>query len=311
MVRLFVPPGEGKEWICPKRCEPLPGNATPTYALLSSTALAAAYTALQRHHTLSAFGSASHFSSTTAFIRSSAKAGVCCAVIGATVNWYYHKAFCTPILRYRHKHKSEDLKWRLFTDYDNDTVDDFMMLGGVTGLTLGAVWSVASLAGRAVRRLRGSSALRIAPTMWWTTRCIGLANVGAAAGICTGHGFFQYTGERSKVVEALENWNRRRNLEFWTLVNMPSIISSLNLLAQGYLYTNALFRARRLGFVKGLYENPLRFGFGWNAVVSTKKSDDRRQAGCREDRTTGACKVQIETDYKRTFQQRTHSGERL
>ncbi|KAF2644817.1 hypothetical protein P280DRAFT_514282 [Massarina eburnea CBS 473.64] len=54
LLRLSVPPAEGQHHTVPKRPDPLGANATPPYAVLSSTALAAGYTTFATKDTRSA-----------------------------------------------------------------------------------------------------------------------------------------------------------------------------------------------------------------------------------------------------------------
>ena len=64
--------------------------------------------------------------------------------------------------------------------------------------------------------------LRRVPIAWWT-KFVGMSNIGAFCGVEGSHAWFHYKGERQPAVAALEEWHKRRNLEFhwiyWNKVN--------------------------------------------------------------------------------------------
>lgn len=243
VFRLFVPPGEspacsstrrreantasgeGQHKLVPKRPDAVGGNATLQYAVLGSTAAAAAYTSFATrygHRTNPSYT----LSQPALFIRSSAKLGLWAAVMGAAANWYYNSRFTSVVLS---QGDNEVASWKLFERTKSLTVDD----GCLVGAGLGLAASVPALFMR-----------RLAIPRW--TRCLGLANVGACAGMLGAHGYLQYTGDRKKAYARLSRRLQRRSLEFWALFWDKKTMAQLNPLVQLYVRHNALWYAQQL-----------------------------------------------------------------
>ncbi|KAL1649020.1 hypothetical protein SLS61_006543 [Didymella pomorum] len=223
--RLFVPSGEGQYKIIPRRPECLGANATLQYAIIGSTAAAAAYTSLATRYSHGATAGYA-LPRTALFIRSSAKLGICAGALGAAANWYYNSRFKAVVLSDR----SHEVKpWKLYEKTKKLTVDDGALVGAGLGLA-------ASLPALFMRRL--------AIPRW--TRCFGLANVGACAGILGAHGYLQFTGERQKAYKSLETRLQRRSLEFWHLFWAKQSMARFNPLVQLYIRHNALWYAQQL-----------------------------------------------------------------
>ncbi|KAF1932935.1 uncharacterized protein M421DRAFT_416532 [Didymella exigua CBS 183.55] len=223
--RLFVPSGEGQYRIVPRRPECLGANATLQWAVLGSTAAAAAYTSIATRYDHGA--SAGHVLPRTAlFLRSSAKLALCAGAVGAAANWYYDSRFKSVVL----SDTSGEVKpWTLYERTRELTVDD----GCLVGAGLGLAASVPALLMR-----------RLAAPRW--TRCLGLANIGACAGILGAHAHLHFTGERQKAYRSLERRLQRRSLEFWRLFWAKQSMSSFNPLVQLYIRHNALWYAQQL-----------------------------------------------------------------
>ncbi|KAF3051082.1 hypothetical protein E8E11_011062 [Didymella keratinophila] len=223
--RLFVPSGEGQYKIVPRRPECLGANATLQYSIVGSTAAAAAYTSLVTRYSHGATAGYA-LPRTALFIRSSAKLGICAGALGAAANWYYNSRFKAVVLSDR----SHEVKpWKLYEKTKKLTVDDGALVGAGLGLA-------ASLPALLMRRL--------AIPRW--TRCFGLANVGACAGILGVHGYLQFTGERQKAYKSLERRLQRRSLEFWRLFWAKQSMARFNPLVQLYIRHNALWYAQQL-----------------------------------------------------------------
>jgi hypothetical protein len=62
-----------------------------------------------------------------------------------------------------------------------------------------------------------------------------MMNLGGCAGITASNAYFQYTGERARSALALEQWRRRRNLEFHWLYWNKLVMSSLSKPVQAYI----------------------------------------------------------------------------
>ncbi|KAF9696911.1 hypothetical protein EKO04_004806 [Ascochyta lentis] len=186
----MVVPGVAREDqhnLVPKRPGPLGANAALQHSVLGSTAAAAAYTsfAFRYGHRVTPASTASW---SALFTRSSANLGLWAGVLGATANWYYHSRFTSVAVSQNNAVKP----WKLYERTKSFTVDDGCLVGASVGLA-------ASI-----------PALLVIPR--WT-RCLGLVNIGASAGILGAHGYLQYTGERQKAYVRLERGFKRRSLE--------------------------------------------------------------------------------------------------
>ncbi|KAJ4349186.1 hypothetical protein N0V95_004828 [Ascochyta clinopodiicola] len=224
--RLFVPPGEEQHKLVPKRPDALGANATLQYSVLGSTAAAAAYTSFASRYGHQAHATPAYAAPRPAlFIRSSAKLSLWAGVLGATANWYYHSRFTSLVV----SQKNDEVKpWKLYERTKSLTVDDDCLVGAGVGLA-------ASIPALFMRRL-------VIPR--WT-RCLGLANIGACAGIIGAHGYLQYTGERQKAYLRLEHQLKRRTLEFWDLFWEKKTMAQFNPLIQLYIRHNALWYSQQ------------------------------------------------------------------
>ncbi|KAI4943514.1 hypothetical protein J4E91_009424 [Alternaria rosae] len=220
VLRLFVPPGEGQHRLTPKRPDPIGANATPQYAVLSSTVLAAAYTSFASRYAQSVTPTRP-ISRPAVFIRASARLGVWAGVAGAALNWYYYSAFADVVVS---KNVPEVKPWKLYERTEKYTVDD----GALAGAALGLAVSVPSLFMR-----------RPAIPRW--TRCLGMTNIGACAGVLGAHAYFQYTGERQEAYKHFGRHVKRRSLEFWSIFWDPELMASLDPIMQQYVRHNSLW----------------------------------------------------------------------
>lgn len=125
--------------------------------------------------------------------------------------------------------RQEATPWKLYEKATNLTVDDAFLFGAGLGLAA----SIPTLFTR-----------RLAIPRW--TRCVGLANAGACAGILAGHGYLQYTGERQKAYARLDQRLEQRSIAFWDLCWNKRVMSRLNPLLQMYVRHNALLYAQQL-----------------------------------------------------------------
>ncbi|KZM22939.1 uncharacterized protein EKO05_0004921 [Ascochyta rabiei] len=225
VFRLFVPPGEEQHRLVPKRPDPLGANATLQYSVLGSTVAAAAYTSLATrygHRAAPAYAAPRP----ALLIRSSAKLGLWAGVLGATANWYYHSRFTSLVL----SQKNDAVKpWKLYERTESLGVDDGCLVGAGVGLA-------ASVPTLFMRRLL------VIPR--WTC-CLGLANIGACAGIVGVYGYLQYTGERQKARVRLERQLKRRTLEFWDLFWDKKTMAQFNPLIQLYIRHNAFWYSQQ------------------------------------------------------------------
>lgn len=209
----------------PRRPECLGANATLQYCVVGSSVAAAAYTALATRYT---HGSSAGYAlpRTALFIRASARLGVCAGALGAAASWYYDSRFKAVVLADR----SDEVKpWKLYEKTETWTVDDGALVGAGLGLAV-------SLPALFVRRL--------AIPRW--TRCLGLANTGACAGLLGAHGYLQFTGERQTAYKSLERRLQTRSLEFWHLFWAKQSMARFNPLVQLYIRHNALWYAQQL-----------------------------------------------------------------
>jgi hypothetical protein len=228
----------------PKRPECLGANATLQYSVVGSTAVAVAYTSLATRYS---HGATTGYvlPRTALFIRSSAKLAICAGALGGAANWYYSSRFKSVVLSDR----SHEVKpWKLYERTSKWTVDD----GALAGAAMGLAASVPALFMR-----------RLAIPRW--TRCLGLANTGACAGVLGAHGYLHLTGERQKAYKSLERRLQRRSLEFWHLFWAKQSMARFNPLVQLYIRHNALWYAQQL---------PLS-AFEQADVIDSDSSDDR------------------------------------
>jgi hypothetical protein len=233
-INTDLHPGEGQYKLIPKRPDPLGADATVQYSIIGSTALAATYTSFA-----SSYAQRVHPSSpiprTALFIRSSARLAVWAGAIGAAVNWYYHNAFVGVVLS---RQNLPVKPWKLYERTPRFTVDD----GCLAGAALGLAASIPTLLLR-----------RPAIPSW--TKCLGMTNIGACAGIIGAHGYLQYNGERQKAYQRLEDRLRRRSLEFWGICGDRELMSHFNPLIQQYIQHNAVWYTSHLAY--DAYEQPV------------------------------------------------------
>jgi hypothetical protein len=206
---------DGRYGLVPGRPNPIGANATLQYSVITSTGLAAAYTTFASKYHQRVTPSLP-ISRTALFIRSSARLGVWAGVIGAAVNWYYHTAFTNAILS--HVELKEVRKWKLYEWTKRYTVED----GALEGAKLGLAASIPTLFMR-----------KPAIPRW--TRSLGMANIGACAGILGAHGYFQYTGERQEAYKCLERRLKRRSLAFFHIHNDKELMANLDPVIQHYV----------------------------------------------------------------------------
>jgi len=237
-------PGEGQHHIVPKRPDPLGANATPQYALLSSTAAAAglaSYAARRARHV------SPHVPVSTAslFVRASARLGLCAMAVGAAVNAYFHLNFTTVVVSAA---GSSPTPAKLWERTDRYTVED----GCLAGAALGFASFLPTLF---LRR----------PSVPWWTRMVGMTNAGACAGLVAAHGYFQYTGERQKAVDELQRLRQRRNLEFHMIFWDKMLMSQFDVFVQAYVRHNGILRAYHLP--AEVYQKPEKFGIGLSSAL--------------------------------------------
>ncbi|KAF2281514.1 uncharacterized protein EI97DRAFT_454696 [Westerdykella ornata] len=258
VVRLFVQPGENKLWITPKRPEPLAANATITNSVVASTVLAAGYTSYASGYARRV-GIPNTLPVPALFIRASAKAGIWCAAIGAAVNFYHHHEFTKPIGAVL----NVPVEWKLWERTEKYTVDDGFLAGAGMGLGIGLVSSLF---------------LKRSPLRWWT-RCMGMANMGAFVGIAGSNAYFQYTGERQKAVAVMQQWRRRRSLEFHHIYWDKLLLTRLSVPVQAYVVLNGIFRAASLP--EEAVDTPEKYGL----VVYLSPPTDSTTASAPESET--------------------------
>jgi hypothetical protein len=171
---------------------------------------------------------------------------------GVALNWYYYNAFVGVIMA------EQDLAvkpWRLYERTQRLTVDD----GCLAGAALGLAASIPMLFMR-----------RPAIPRW--TRCLGMTNIGACAGIFGAHGYLQYNGERQKAYQRLDRRWQRRSMEFWGIFWDKELMARFNPLVQLYVRHNAVWHASHLTF--DAYELPAEDG-----NTSIKSSETSTAAG--------------------------------
>ncbi|KAH6616564.1 hypothetical protein C7974DRAFT_416691 [Boeremia exigua] len=223
--RLLVPSGEGQHALLPKRPDPLGANATLQYSVLGSTAAAAAYTSFATRYSQRVIPGYA-LSRSALFIRSSAKLGLLAGVLGAAAELYSNSRFTSVVLSQNNQDASP---WKLYEKAKSFTIDDGCLIGGGLGLAI----SVPALFIR-----------RLAIPRW--TRCLGLANIGACAGVLAGHSYLQYTGERKRAYARLTRRQERRSIAFWDLFWDKQAMARFNPLVQLYIRHNTLWYAQQL-----------------------------------------------------------------
>lgn len=225
--------GEGQYKLIPKRPDPLGADVTLQYAIVGSTALAASYTSFASSYAHRVHPSRP-VSRTALFIRSSARFGVWAGALGAAVNWYYYNALVGVIMT---EQNLPVKPWKLYERTKRLTVDD----GLLAGATLGLAASIPTLFMRRPAILR------------WT-RCVGMTNIGACAGILGTHGYLQYNGERQKAYQRLERRLKRRSLEYWGICGDRELMSKFDPLIQLYIRQYAVWYTSHLAY--DAYEQP-------------------------------------------------------
>ncbi|KAI8936937.1 hypothetical protein NX059_006166 [Plenodomus lindquistii] len=225
VVRLFVPPGEGQDNLIPRRPDAIGANATLQYTVLASTGLAAAYTSFATSYQRRV--RPQHPVSRTAlFIQSSARYGLWAGALGAAANWYYYSAFATVAAA---KVVPDVKPWKLYERTKTFTVED----GLLAGAALGAVTFIPTLLLR-----------RPAIPRW--TRCVGMAHIGACAGVLGAHGYLEYIGERQTAYQCLERRTKQKNLELWAIFWDKELMAQFNPFIQLYIRNNGIWHASLL-----------------------------------------------------------------
>jgi hypothetical protein len=154
---------------------------------------------------------------------------------GVALNWVYYNAFVGVIMA---EQNLPVKPWRLYERTQRLTVDD----GCLAGAALGLAASIPTLFMR-----------RPAIPPW--TRCFGMTNIGACAGIVGAHGYLQYNGERQKAYQRLDRRWQRRSMEFWGIYWDKELMARFNPLLQLYIRHNAVWHASHLTF--DAYELPV------------------------------------------------------
>lgn len=243
--------GEGQHKLVPRRPDPIGANATLQYAVLGSTALAATYTAFASAHRRRV-APAHSISRTALFVRSSARLGWWAGAAGAALNWYYHSAFVGVVAS---EMNVEFKPWKLYEWTETRTVED----GCLAGAALGLAASIPTLFMR-----------RPAIPRW--TRCAGMTNIGACAGILGAHGYYQYTGERQKAYTCLQPALKRRSLEFFAIFWNKELMACFSPLVQQYVRHNGLWYTSQLP--DQVYDNLDDYGKRTFSDKSTKNDAD-------------------------------------
>jgi hypothetical protein len=151
------------------------------------------------------------------------------------LNWYYYNAFVGVIT----SEQNLPVKpWKLYERTQSFTVDD----GCLAGAALGLAASIPTLFMQ-----------RPAIPRW--TRCLGLVNIGACAGILGAHGYLQYNGERKKAYQRLDRRLQRKSMEFWGIYWDKELMARFNPVVQLYIRHNAVWHASHLPV--NAYELPM------------------------------------------------------
>lgn len=146
-------------------------------------------------------------------------------MLGVAADWYYNSHFTSIVLA---QTRQETTSWKLYEKTADRTVDDACLAGAGLGLA-------ASLPALFMRRL--------AIPRW--TRCLGLINIGASAGILAAHGYLQSTGSRRAAYASLDTLFERRSTAFWNLFWDKPAMNKFNPLLQLYIRHNALWYAQQ------------------------------------------------------------------
>ena len=126
---------------------------------------------------------------------------------------------------------------KLYAWTDARTVDD----GALAGAALTLAASIPTLF---LRR----------PAIPHWTRCLGMTNIGACAGILGAHGYLQYKGEREKAYSQLERSLKARSFEFWRMASDLELMSQFDPLIQHFIRHNGVLHAAHFAF--DMYEKP-------------------------------------------------------
>ncbi|KAF2026173.1 hypothetical protein EK21DRAFT_74785 [Setomelanomma holmii] len=78
------------------------------------------------------------------------------------------------------------------------------------------------------------------------TRCLGMTNIGACAGVLGAHGYLQHTGERQKAYRRLDRRLKRRSLEFWAIFWDKLLMAKFDPVVQQYVRHNGLWYTSNL-----------------------------------------------------------------
>lgn len=173
-------------------------------------------------------------------------------VAGAAVNTYYHTRFTSIVVAQTVKEPTPAKLWDKTEKY---TVDDGCLAGAALGF-------VAFLPTLFMRR----------PSVSWWARCVGMTNIGACTGVVASHAYFQYTGERQKAMEVLEQQRQRRTLEFHHLFWDKLLMAKFDLPIQQYVRHNGIFRAYHLP--AEVYDAPEKFGLSPPATTESNATTE-------------------------------------
>jgi hypothetical protein len=154
----------------------------------------------------------------------------------------------------------KDVKWKIWEKTEKYTVDDGFLAGAGLGLGVGIVSSLV---------------MRRSPLRWWT-RCMGMTNIGAFTGIAGSNAYFQYTGDRQNATQVLDQWRKRRNIEFHHLYWKRLVFTTLSLPIQAYIMFNGVFRASNLP--EEVADFPEKYGYNnivdpWATPTTTESAE--------------------------------------
>lgn len=131
--------------------------------------------------------------------------------------------------------------WKLYKWSKKYTLED----GALFGAGLGLAASIPTLFMR-----------RPAIPRW--TRCVGMVNIGACAGMLGMHGYLQYTGERQKAYKRLDRRLKRRSLEFWAIFWDKELMAQFDPVIQQYVRHNGIWYTHHLP--DSVFEDPDAYG---------------------------------------------------
>jgi hypothetical protein len=147
-------------------------------------------------------------------------------VAGAAINCYYQAAFVGVIVADKHLAIEPG---KLYQWTKTRTVEDGCLAGAALGLA-------ASMPTLFMRR----------PAIPRWTRCLGMANIGACAGVLACHGYVQYTGERQKAYKLYAQRLKARPLEFWNIFWDKELMAQFDPLIQHYIRHTGMWHASNL-----------------------------------------------------------------